>query len=118
MKKNLAFIAAALALPLVTFAQAITSVQSGAQFIITQINSTAVPLLFSLGFIVFIFGIFQYFILSRGDEEKQQTGRNFMIYGLLGFFLMLSVWGLVNVLTGSIGLNSNTPNYPTAPYTQ
>jgi hypothetical protein len=118
MKKNLAFIAAALALPLVTFAQAITSVQSGAQFIITMINTVAVPVLFSLAFLVFIYGIFQYFILSRGNEEAQQTGRNFMLYGLIGFFLMLSVWGLVNILTGTFALNSNTPNYPTAPYTQ
>jgi hypothetical protein len=118
MKKKIAFIATTFALPLIAFAQVVTSVQSGAAFVINMINSVGVPLLFSLAFFVFIFGIFQYFILSRGNEEAQQTGRNFMIYGLVGFFLMLSVWGLVNILTGSIGLNSNVPNYPTAPHTQ
>ena len=116
MKKKIAFIGTALALPLLTFAQQINSVQSAGQFIITIINTVAVPVLFALAFIVFIFGIFQFFILSRGDEEKQALGRSLMLWGLIGFFLMVSVWGLVNILIGTFGLNSNIPNEPTAPY--
>ena len=116
MKKKIAFIGTALALPFITFAQTITSVQTAAQFVITLINTVAVPLVFALAFIVFIFGIFQYFILSHGDEEKQSTGRSLMLWGLVGFLVMVSVWGLVNILIGTFNLNSNVPTYPTAPY--
>ncbi len=105
--------AVALAIPALASAQTIGSLQQGGQFIINIINNIAVPLLFAVAFIVFIFGIFQYFILSRGDEEKQGKARGLMLYGLIGFFLMVSVWGLVNILIGTFSLNSNIPTYPT-----
>ena len=114
MKKLLAYTGIAFASPLLVFAQ-ITSVQSGGQFIINIINTVAVPVLFAIAFIVFVWGIFMYFIVSKGNEEKQGEARNLMLYGLVGFFLMVSVWGLVNILLGTFNLNSNTPNYPTAP---
>jgi NADH:ubiquinone oxidoreductase subunit 2 (subunit N) len=117
MKKNIAFVATALALPFITFAQAIDSVQTAGDFIINIINTVAVPVLFAIAFLVFIYGIFQYFILSRGDEEKQGLGRSLMLWGLIGFFLMVSVWGLVNILIGTFSLNSNVPAYPQAPHT-
>lgn len=117
MKKKLAFIGTSLALPFLAFAQAVTSVQGAGQFVINIINTVAVPVLFAVAFIVFIFGVFQYFILSKGDEEKAGQARSLMLYGLIGFFVMVSVWGLVNILLGTLSLQSNVPNYPQAPLT-
>ena len=114
--KKFAFLAATFALPALAFAQTLNSVQSVGTFIITMINTVAVPVLFSIAFIVFIWGVFQTFILSGGDEEKQDKGKSLMLYGLVGFFVMVSVWGLVNILVGTFNLNSNTPNYPQATY--
>jgi hypothetical protein len=31
-----------------------------------------------------------------------------MLWGLIGFFVMVSVWGLVNILTGTITFGNNT----------
>lgn len=101
-------------LPALAFAQQVTSVQSAGSFVVNFINTVAVPVLFAIAFIVFIFGVFQYFIMSRGDEEKSANAKNLMLYGLIGFFLMVSVWGLVNILIGTVSLNSNTPTFPTA----
>jgi NADH:ubiquinone oxidoreductase subunit 2 (subunit N) len=117
MKKNLAYIGTAFAVPFLAFAQAITSLQSGGQFIINTINTIVVPVLFAIAFLVFIVGVFQYFILSKGSEEAQGQARSLMLYGLIGFFLMVSVWGLVNILVGTFSLNSNVPTYPSAPST-
>ena len=114
--KKFALIGASLALPFLAFAQTITSIQSAGQFIIVLINTVAVPVLFAIAFIVFIFGVFQYFILSGGSEEKQENAKNLMIYGIVGFFIMVSIWGLVNILVGTFSLNSNTPNFPQAQY--
>ena len=115
MKKVLALtsgILAALALPLVSFAQAqITNITGVGNFIInTVINGVLVPVLFAVAFIVFIWGVFQTFILGQGSDDAKEKGKNLMLWGLIGFFVMVSVWGLVNILTGSVGFgNSGAP---------
>ena len=107
-------------LPVVAYAQAPAPGQSidklGAfllQFIVF-IDNYLVPLLFAIAFIVFIFGIFQYFILGGADEEKRTKGRSFMLWGIIGFFVMMSIWGILNLLVGSFGFGSDTrPDLPT-----
>ncbi|MBA3789423.1 hypothetical protein H0X32_03475 [Patescibacteria group bacterium] len=116
MMKKLAYIGTSFALPFFALAQTtVNSAQSLGAFIITFINTVAVPVIFAIAFIVFVFGVFQYFIFGRGNEEAAKQGRSLMLYGLIGFFLMVSVWGLVNILVGSIGLDRNVPTYPHAP---
>lgn len=112
--KKLGLIGAALAFPALAFAQ-VNSVQDAASFLIGLINNVAVPVVFALAFIVFIWGVFQYFIVGAGNEEAKGKAQALMLWGLIGFFVMVSVWGLVSILTGTVQLNSSTPNYPTAP---
>lgn len=83
------------------------------QFIVL-IDNVLVPLIFAMAFIVFLYGIFQYFILGGANEEKRDTGKQLMLYGFIGFFIMVSVWGIVNLLVGSFGLSSQSrPQLPT-----
>jgi NADH:ubiquinone oxidoreductase subunit 2 (subunit N) len=114
--KKLGYISAAFALPFLAFAQ-INSVTDVGTLIIGLINNVAVPIVFALAFLVFIWGIFQYFIQGGHDEEKREAGKSLMLWGLIGFFVMVSVWGLVHILIGTVGLNPSVPTYPTAPYT-
>jgi NADH:ubiquinone oxidoreductase subunit 2 (subunit N) len=108
--KKIAFTGLALALPLISFAQpSVNSVQDAGRFFIDLINNVAVPLIFALAFIVFIYGVFKYFI-AAGDGSKAKEGKNLMLYGLLGFFIMVSVWGLVNILVGSVDLENERPS--------
>ncbi|MES2225942.1 MAG: pilin [Patescibacteria group bacterium] len=88
-----------------TITHIITSIQ-------TVIN-LLVPVVFALAFIAFIFGIFRYFIAGGANEESRDKGKQLAIWGLVGFAIMVCVWGLVNLITGSLGLNSNTPCIPT-----
>ncbi len=84
--------------------------------IIGLINNVFVPVIFALAFIVFIWGIFSYFIAGAEDPAKQEKGKQLIIYGIIGFVVMVSVWGLVNVLANTFGLNSSyVPQYPTLP---
>lgn len=110
--KKIAFVGASFLLPVLAFAQTVDSVQSLAAFIINFINNIAVPLVFALSFIVFIWGVFQVFILGAANDEAKKKGRSFMLYGLIGFFLMVSVWGLVRILTGTLNLNNSQPLFP------
>lgn len=116
--KKFAYLAVSFALPVLAFAQTDT-IQGLGDTILTIINSTLVPLIFALAFVVFLWGVFQYFIAGAADEEKREGGKSLMIYGLIGFFVMVSVWGLVNLLVGTFQLNSNVvPDYPPTPPTR
>jgi hypothetical protein len=94
--------------PLVAFAaESVGDISDVGDFIINTINNILVPVLFAIAFIVFLWGAFQAFILGAQDEGVKEKGRNLMLWGLIGFFVMVSVWGLVNILTGSVSLNDN-----------
>jgi len=79
------------------------------------INNIIVPVLFAVAFIVFLWGAFQTFIMGANSEDVKDKGKNLMLWGLIGFFVMVSIWGLVNILTGSLsfGNNAGPSNVPT-----
>lgn len=97
------------ALPLVAAAAtAVTDLTSAGNFFIGIINNILVPLLFAIAFIVFVWGAFKTFILGATDEKVKDDGKNLMLWGLIGFFVMVSVWGLVNILTNSVTFGNNS----------
>ncbi|MEK7515801.1 MAG: hypothetical protein AAB555_02640, partial [Patescibacteria group bacterium] len=67
-----------------------------------------VPVLFAVAFIVFLWGAFKTFILGQGSDESKEAGKSLMLWGLIGFFVMVSIWGLVNILTGTISFGNTT----------
>ena len=69
------------------------------------INAVAVPLLFAVAFIVFLWGVAQAYIFSHGDSEKVSQGHRLILWGLIGFAVMVSLWGLVNIVTNTFGLS-------------
>ncbi|HLP86657.1 MAG TPA: hypothetical protein VK153_02165 [Candidatus Paceibacterota bacterium] len=70
-----------------------------------------VPLLFALATVAFIWGVIQYYI-NPENEEKRKKGRSFIIGGLIGLFVMLSMWGLVAILTGTFEISNTIPQLP------
>jgi hypothetical protein len=117
MKKALALSTgtfAAFALPLVSFAP-LGNISDVGSFIINIINNVLVPVLFAIAFIVFIWGAFNTFIMGANSDDVKEKGKNLMLWGLIGFFVMVSVWGLVNILTGTVsftntsGVSGGTP---------
>jgi hypothetical protein len=60
-----------------------------------------VPLIIGLAMVLFLFGIVRY-ITAGQDENRMKEGRNLMIYGIIALFVMVSVWGLVAILTSTI----------------
>lgn len=83
--------------------------------IIYIINAVLVPVLFAVAFIVFLFGVFKTYIWSVGDETEVTKGHKFILWGLIGFAVMISVWGLVNIISGTFGLDGvAAPPTPTS----
>lgn len=89
-----------------------------AQNILYIINSILVPVIFALAFIVFIYGVARSYIFSRGDEGEVKKGHQLVLWGVIGFVVMVSLWGLVNVVANTFGLGGvGAPTPPTSyPY--
>ncbi len=85
---------------------------------LNQILNTIVPFIVGLAVFIIIWGIFTY-ITHAEEEEKRQEAKQFVLWGVIGVFLMLSVWGFVNILVNSFSLKkdipASVPGLPTIP---
>lgn len=72
--------------------------------IVNIINNVLVPVLFAIAFIVFLYGIAKAYIFSGGDPAEVAKGHKLLLWGLIAFVVMISVWGLVNVVANTFGL--------------
>ena len=81
---------------------------------IGDIFNALIPVLIVLAVIFFIWGVIMYVIAS--DEEAKSAGRNRIIYGIIGLAVIIGMWGLVNLLGNTFGLNnSGNEELPTVP---
>lgn len=60
---------------------------------------TLVPLIVGLTLLYFIWGIFQLVRSNSEDSRKEAIG--VITYGIVSLFVMVSVWGLVSILTST-----------------
>lgn len=70
---------------------------------ITFIVKMLIPLVAGIAFIVFLYGLGQ-FVLHAGESDAREEGRRLMIWGLVGLFVMFSVWGLVFFFAQTFGV--------------
>ena len=89
-----------------------------ASTILFIINDVLVPVLFAVAFIVFIYGVAKAYIFSGGDSEAVSQGHRLILWGLIALVVMISLWGLVNVVANTFGLQGyGAPPLPQTPYT-
>lgn len=53
--------------------------------------------------LLFFWGVAKY-ITAGADEEKRAAARSLMIYGVIGVFVVFSIWGLVALLGRVFGV--------------
>ena len=77
--------------------------------------NAAIPFVFALAFLFFLWGV-ALFIFSAGNEDAKDKGKRVMIWGIVALFVMVAVWGLVNVIAGLTGIRyDQAPAQPTPP---
>lgn len=89
--------------PSLVFARTISSIISDT---IRPIIDTLVPLFIAVAVAVFLYGVVKY-VTSAGDEEKRKEAKSYMLYGIIGLFVMVSIWGLVTIISDTFALDSN-----------
>ncbi len=108
MKKLAAYIVTFL-LPTLAFAQLPSSTTQTLGGITTTATDLVLQLtkgLVAAAILVFIFGVVKYII--AGDEEGKASAQKIILYGVIGLFAIVAVWGLVALLGGTIGVGSDT----------
>lgn len=68
---------------------------------ITKLNvnvfNPIIGLMVTIAIAYFIYGIIE-FVMGADNEDKREQGKQHMIWGIVGLFIMISVFGLINIL--------------------
>ena len=117
MKKIKSLIASSTALflfPVVAMAQGGQFDATGGDFgqflenILLFISNVLIPFILAIGFLLFVWGIFLYFIAGGADEEKRGKGKSLIIWATLGFVIIIVFWGVINIIAGGTGLGGES----------
>lgn len=81
---------------------------------ILGIINLVIPLLIAVAVVIFLYGVVKY-ITAGASEESRKEARSVMLYGIIGLFVMVAVWGLVNVLVETFNLDTHIPRVPEIP---
>ena len=65
--------------------------------VITQIVNPLIGLMFSVAAVVFIYGVVEY-IRNAANDDGKMTGRRHIAWGLVGLVVMVSVYGIINLI--------------------
>lgn len=99
MKKSALTALSFFALPLVAFAQQPTDVTSLIRLVGFWLN-LLIPVLMAAALVVFFVGIVQYIFKKKGGKEIMQAG-------IIGLFVMASIWGIIRLAQNTFGVGSN-----------
>ncbi len=69
----------------------------------TYIINPFIGLLFVIATVLFLVGLVRYFF--SGSSEDRAIGQRHMIWGLLGMFIMVSVFGIMKIIINTFGIN-------------
>lgn len=98
---NRIILSLASAMPLIVFADARTDVIAVFNNI-KSVLGTVVPIAIALALIYFIWGVIKY-VISQDEEEKTKS-RQQIIYGIIGMFIIVAIWGIVSFIAQYLGV--------------
>jgi hypothetical protein len=75
--------------------------QLASTFVRVLINPM-LALLFAAGLLVFIFGLIEYLYALNVKGEQPDKGKKHMFWGLVGMFIMVASWAILQVIANTI----------------
>ena len=74
-----------------------------------DILNRLIPVLIAVALVVFFWGLIQYI-------RTHKNGKEIMIAGLVGLFIMVSVWGIIRIAQNTLGVGGGgSPTVPQVP---
>jgi hypothetical protein len=73
-----------------------------------------ISVLFVVAFVVFVWGLFEFFKAksSGGGDDGIEKGKRHIVWGIIGMVIMVSVFGIMQLLINSLGVRGINPNSP------
>jgi len=71
------------------------------QRILTNIVNPFVSLLIGAAVIYFLWGVLEY-IMNAESSDKRKEGQMRMLYGVLGIFIMVTAYGILNLIINTV----------------
>lgn len=82
-----------------------------------NIVNIVIPVLIAIAVIYFIWQVIRFVIAT--DEEGKKEAKSKIVYGVIGLFVIVTIWGLVFLLGSILGINRgqnlNSGDIPTVP---
>jgi len=69
--------------------------------IISNILNPIMALIFAVALVVFVYGVLTY-VWGSQDGDARTLAKNSMVGGIIGMFIMLSAWGIVNLIANTV----------------
>lgn len=64
-----------------------------------------IAFLFVLASILFVYGLVKFFLAAKEGGEDRETGKKHMVWGLVGMFIMISVFGIMRLIVNTFGID-------------
>lgn len=105
-------VTAGLALPATALAQDFSQVQGVVNNVLTILN-VVITIVFVLAVVVFGWGVVKY-VTAANNPEKEKEARSFLWWGVIGIFVLASVFGLIQFVAKyfGVGLGQGTITIP------
>ncbi|MDQ5958113.1 MAG: hypothetical protein QG665_461 [Patescibacteria group bacterium] len=64
-----------------------------------------IAFMFAVAVVVFFYGLVE-FILNAGNGGDLEPGKQHMVWGVVGLFIMVSVYGILHIICNTIGCST------------
>ena len=76
--------------------------------IVDNIVMPLIQLLLVATVFIFVWGLFGFF-KGGDDAEARKTAQNHILWGVVGIFIMFSVYGIIRLVAATVGQSSALP---------
>lgn len=73
---------------------------------VDAIVNPLIVLLFGAAFLVFLWGVLK-FVRNANNEEARKEGGKHIFWGVIGIFIMLSVYGILRMVLNTFGIDTS-----------
>ena len=75
----------------------------------SMIIQPLINLLFALAIVYFLYGVFE-FLLNQDKEEKKTSGKQHMLWGIVGITIMMGVFTILGIILNTLGISKDQIN--------
>jgi|SRR3989344_3552081 len=75
------------------------------------LGGSVIVILFSIALVTFIWGVIRY-VINADNEEERKKGKQLIIWGIIGLFVISAIWGIVLLLAEFFGVGVSIGELP------